>query len=76
MMDSRVRDRYILKGKLKLADVEKLDEALPDLSENCEWKDYDKEFADSREEAEASSEGAAPINTGFAAAPSNPGSLV
>ena len=76
VMDTRVRDRYIKKGKISLEEVAKLDAALPDLSEDCEWKDYEQEFADSRQEAEAKTEGSASVNSGFAAAPPNPGSLV
>ena len=72
-MDIRVRDRYIAKGKISLEDVAKETEALPDLTEACEWVDYEKEFSDNRDENEA--EGG-PSNTGFAAAPVNPGSLV
>ena len=73
VMDIRVRDRYIAKGKISLEDVAKETEALRDLTEESEWVDYEKEFSDNREENEA--EGT-PASTGFAPAPVNPGSLV
>jgi hypothetical protein len=73
VMDIRVRDRYIEKGKISLEEVIKSDEALPDLSESCTWVDYEKEFAENRDEAEV--EGG-PGHSGFAPAPPNPGSLV
>jgi hypothetical protein len=73
VMDIRVRDRYIEKGKISLEDVAKSKESLPDLTESCEWVDYEKEFAENREDGDA--EGA-PAHSGFAPAPPNPGSLV
>ena len=76
-MDVRVRDRYIEKGRISLDDVAKATAELPDLAENCEWIDYEKEFLEGRDENDPQDPSApAPMTSGFAAAPPNPGSLV
>lgn len=45
-MDVRVRDRYVRKGVLSQADVEKHLGALPDAASNAEYIDYMKQFED------------------------------
>ncbi len=45
-MDVRVRDRYVRKGALTQADVEKNLNALPDATNNAEYIDYMKQFED------------------------------
>ena len=77
VMDVRVRDRYIEKGRINLEEVAKATAELPDLAENCEWIDYEKEFLEGRDENDPEDPSAPGQPTsGFAPAPPNPGSLV
>ncbi|MCC7384778.1 MAG: hypothetical protein IT384_23210 [Deltaproteobacteria bacterium] len=53
MMDVRIRDRYVQKGKLTRADVEKHLKELPDVTSNAELIDYETVLAEERAAAEA-----------------------
>ncbi len=48
LMDVRVRDRYISKGRLKLDEVLKSDAELPDLEEQSDFVDYESRFEEER----------------------------
>jgi hypothetical protein len=49
MMDLRVRNRYVQRGLLVPAEIEKYDSSLVDVSANAEWVDYDRVFAEQRD---------------------------
>jgi hypothetical protein len=47
-MDTRIRDRYVQKGKITRGDVEKFLKELPDTGPNSEFVDYEKMFEEER----------------------------
>jgi hypothetical protein len=53
-MDVRVRDRYVRKGGLSRDEVKKQLQALPDLADRADWKDYTAEFTRELEESRQS----------------------
>lgn len=50
-MDVRIRDRYVQKGLVSRAEVEKYLTSLPDMTSNAESIDYEKIFESDDEDA-------------------------